>query len=183
MYCEVSKEVVCKETWSKQWTGWEIYGSSATMSSTDSNFEEKLGVIISRHAWGRWWQTLEDVQIEVDLPEGTRAKQLKVDIRPSFIELRLQDKDVFKGPLFGIVHADESTWTIEQSNVLRIILPKANYSPTSIFIWKSLLKEEFPLDESNLQKTLQKLELERLKVENPAYDFSKFKQIIGGKVN
>ncbi|WAQ98832.1 NUDC2-like protein [Mya arenaria] len=48
-----------------------------------SHFDETSGVIVCGTEWGRWWQTLEEVHVEVDLPEGTKASMLRWELSMS----------------------------------------------------------------------------------------------------
>lgn len=46
-----------------------------------SHFDEKAGIVPCRTDFGRWYQNVSDVTVEVDLPPGTRAKDVIVLIR------------------------------------------------------------------------------------------------------
>ena len=39
------------------------------------SFEDRAGVVASSTTWGRWWQSMDDVQIEVVVPEGMFIRQ------------------------------------------------------------------------------------------------------------
>ena len=41
-----------------------------------SNFDER-SVVPSSTPWGSWYQTIEEVVIEVDIPLGTRSRDIK----------------------------------------------------------------------------------------------------------
>jgi hypothetical protein len=43
-----------------------------------SHFDEKSGVVACQTPWGRWWQTVHEVHLEVKLPEITKAKQIGI---------------------------------------------------------------------------------------------------------
>lgn len=47
-----------------------------------SNFDERSGVAACVTEWGRWYQTMDEVYVEVNLKEGTSGKQVKVNISP-----------------------------------------------------------------------------------------------------
>lgn len=46
--------------------------------------------------WGSWYQTMEEVFIEVDVPRGTSAKEVKCHLGPRDIELHVKGKEMFK---------------------------------------------------------------------------------------
>lgn len=68
------------------------------------HFDERSGVVKSRTPWGTWAQTIEEVFIEVDVPQGTRGKDVKCDIKAKSISCAVQGKEIFKvGGLFALL--------------------------------------------------------------------------------
>ena len=61
-----------------------------------SHFDEKSGVIAAPTAWGRWYQTASEVVIEVEVEEGTRGKDVDIEIKPSRISCFVRNKEIFK---------------------------------------------------------------------------------------
>lgn len=61
-----------------------------------SFFDEKRGVVPAKTDWGSWWQTVQEVHIKVQLPEGTTAKQIKVNVKPKHIQCVIQGKIIFE---------------------------------------------------------------------------------------
>ena len=61
-----------------------------------SHFDEKSGIIFASTTWGRWYQTIAEVIIEVDVENGTRGKDVKIDIKPSRISCVVHNKEIFK---------------------------------------------------------------------------------------
>ena len=62
----------------------------------NSHFDEKSGVIESLTPWGRWYQTLLEVVIEVQVEKGTRGKEVAVEIKPSYIYCSVRQKKLFE---------------------------------------------------------------------------------------
>ena len=60
------------------------------------HFDEKSGIIFASTTWGRWYQTIAEVIIEVDVENGTRGKDVKIDIKPSRISCVVHNKEIFK---------------------------------------------------------------------------------------
>uniref|UniRef100_A0A1X7SFB9 CS domain-containing protein n=1 Tax=Amphimedon queenslandica TaxID=400682 RepID=A0A1X7SFB9_AMPQE len=53
--------------------------------------------------------TIDGVFIEVNVKEGTRSKDIKVNITPK-LSLRVSGEPLFEGKLAGNIVADESVW-------------------------------------------------------------------------
>eukprot|EP00056_Hartaetosiga_gracilis_P016651 m.5586 g.5586 ORF g.5586 m.5586 type:complete len:152 (-) comp4413_c0_seq1:98-553(-) len=134
------------------------------------SFEEKSGVVESPTEWGTWSQTLEEVTICVNVPEGTRTKELKIDINPSALSVKLKDQPIMDGLLFATIVEDNSCWTLEDRKLVRIYLSKSNKEAGAT--WHSLLKDKYFLHGSELDETQKKMTLERYQTENPGFDFS-----------
>ncbi|KAK7138289.1 hypothetical protein R3I94_013801 [Phoxinus phoxinus] len=134
------------------------------------HFEERSGVIPCKTAWGSWYQTMEEVFIEVNVPPGTSAKEIKCNIGSKQIELRVKDQQIFKGKLFGSTVSDEATWTLEDKKIIQIVLMKTNREAGNC--WQSLLEGEFAADPWVQDQMQRKLTLERFQRENPGFDFS-----------
>ena len=60
-----------------------------------ANFDEKSGVIPCNTPWGNWWQTIEDIFIEVLVTEGTKSGEISIDIKPKSIKVVVKGKEVF----------------------------------------------------------------------------------------
>ena len=57
-----------------------------------SHFDERSGVVYCKTGWGQWGQTIEEVFIEVDVAEGTKARDIHCDIKPKSISLAVSNK-------------------------------------------------------------------------------------------
>ena len=69
--------------------------TTTTMPESNSHFDEKSGVVVCATPWGRWNQNVAEVNIEVDLEPGTRAKDLTVTIKPSQLSCSIKQKEIF----------------------------------------------------------------------------------------
>ena len=61
-----------------------------------SHFDERSGTVPCKTPWGTWTQTVEEVFIEVDVPEGTKGKDIVCNIHPNNISLSVSGKEIFK---------------------------------------------------------------------------------------
>ncbi|KAK4308201.1 hypothetical protein Pmani_020089 [Petrolisthes manimaculis] len=137
----------------------------------ETNFDERSGFVPCQTPWGRWWQTVAEVHVEVDVPPGTRAKFIQVSVKPSHIRAVVLDKVIFEGPLFAVVRADEAMWTLEDKKTIHLVMTKADACSKET-AWESLLKDDFLADPWTFHEMRKKLDLERFQIENPGFDFS-----------
>ncbi|XP_060564958.1 nudC domain-containing protein 2-like [Ruditapes philippinarum] len=77
-----------------------------------SNFDETSEVAACTTVWGRWYQTMDEVYVEVNLEEGTIGKQVKVNIMPKRLHVSVKGETVIEGDLTATVKSDDSVWTI-----------------------------------------------------------------------
>ena len=61
-----------------------------------SHFDEKSGLVYSITPWGQWAQTIEEVFVEVNVPEGTRSRDVKCDIKAQYMSLAVHNKEIIK---------------------------------------------------------------------------------------
>ena len=108
-----------------------------------THFDETAGAIPCPTPWGHWYQTVEEVYVLVDLPTGTKAKQLDVKIRPESVSVSLDKCVIFTGKWSRKVAAEDSVWTLEDGRLLRIQLSKVISDPTNPdCCWPGLLEDQ-----------------------------------------
>lgn len=63
-----------------------------------TNFDEKSGIVPCETEFGRWWQTLEEVFIEIVLKDGplSSSKDVRCEITNSEIKCSVKDKPVLQ---------------------------------------------------------------------------------------
>lgn len=71
-----------------------------------SDFDEKSGIVACETEWGRWWQTMDDVTVEIHVLLGTKAKDIKCTIRPTWISISVSGSLVFEVIPCGL----KNTW-------------------------------------------------------------------------
>ena len=60
-----------------------------------------------------WKQQLADVDIEVPIPKGTRAKQLNVVLQKKKLSVGLKGEEpIMSGELCKEIKVEDSTWTV-----------------------------------------------------------------------
>ncbi|XP_040298092.1 nudC domain-containing protein 2 isoform X2 [Bufo bufo] len=78
--------------------------------------------------------------------------------------------EISAGRLYDSTISDESTWTLEDKKLIRIVLTKSNRDAGNC--WPSLLEGEYSADPWVQEEMQKKLTLERFQRENPGFDFS-----------
>lgn len=69
-----------------------------------------------------WRQTLSDVDVTVPVPQGTRSRDLVVDIKRSSLKVGLKGKEpILSGALCKDIKTDDSTWTLGRCCVRSLI--------------------------------------------------------------
>lgn len=77
-----------------------------------SNFDEKSGFIAIKTSWGRWWQTVYEIHIEIELPPNTRGKNCAVKITPTSIECIVNGTVLLKVIIYLLIFLkSKSTYT------------------------------------------------------------------------
>ncbi|XP_026808076.1 LOW QUALITY PROTEIN: nudC domain-containing protein 2-like [Rhopalosiphum maidis] len=139
-----------------------------------SHFDEKSGIVPCNTEWGRWWQTVDELHIEVTLPVNTKSKDVKVNVTNSSITCQILGKTLFSGNLFGKVRSDDTLWTLEDNGtLLNIVLTKADFSEKEI-VWEAIMKDgSFKADPLTYIEMSKKMDLEKLQIKYPGMDFSK----------
>ena len=76
--------------------GCGLYGARSEKKQM-SHFDERSGVVYCKTGWGQWGQTIEEVFIEVDVAEGTKARDIQCNIKPKSISLTVSNKVLIQG--------------------------------------------------------------------------------------
>nr|ACG26407.1 nudC domain-containing protein 2 [Zea mays] len=104
-----------------------------------------------------WDQTLEEVNMYIELPKGVPTKLFHCNIQASHVEHDLTHP----------VKTDSSFWTIEDGE-MHITLQKREKGKT----WSSPIQGQGILDPYAADQEQKRLMLQRFQEENPGFDFS-----------
>lgn len=77
-----------------------------------SFFDEKSGIVPCNTEWGRWWQTVDELHIEVKLPINTKSKDVKVNVTNSNITCQIFGKTLFSVSFFFVTVIFENIYLI-----------------------------------------------------------------------
>jgi len=63
-----------------------------------SDFDDRSGIVACTTPWGRWWQTIDDVTVEVNVVGACKAKEIQCSITPHSLSLAVRGSTLFKVP-------------------------------------------------------------------------------------
>lgn len=117
-----------------------------------------------------WTQQLSELEIDIPLPEGTRSRDLDVDIQKKTLRVGLKGTEpILNGELYSEVKPEECSWTIDRGTVT-ITLFKIN----TMEWWPKVVTTEPEIDTKKINPDSSKLsDLEgetRAMVEKMMYD-------------
>ncbi|XP_059141086.1 nudC domain-containing protein 2-like [Physella acuta] len=135
-----------------------------------SDFDERSGVIRCKTEWGCWWQTIDEVTIEIHSDTELKSKQIECKTKVKHIQVKINGTIILEGDLYEAVHADDTVWTLEDKRMIRICLSKSHN--TAAHCWPSLLVGKYAADPVIYDQMQRKLTLQRFQYENPGMDFS-----------
>ncbi|KAB1996891.1 hypothetical protein ERO13_A13G224500v2 [Gossypium hirsutum] len=115
-----------------------------------------------------WDQTLEEVNIYINLPPNVHSKQFYCKIQSKHVEVGIKGNPPYLNhDLFSPVKTDSSFWTLED-DIMHITLQKRDKGQT----WSSPILGQGQLDPYATDLEQKRLMLQRFQEENPGFDFS-----------
>ncbi|KAH7297286.1 hypothetical protein KP509_26G063800 [Ceratopteris richardii] len=115
-----------------------------------------------------WDQTLEEVNIYINLPAGVPRKLFSCTIKANHLEVGIKGNPPYLNhDLAGPVKVDSSFWTIED-DVMHIFLNKRDKGQP----WASAIVGQGQLDPYTADQEQRRLMLQRFQEEHPGFDFS-----------
>ncbi|KAI8073230.1 HSP20-like chaperone [Gongronella butleri] len=75
----------------------------------------------------KWKQTLQDVDVVIPVPAGTRGRDLEVVLKKKSIKVALKGQaPILEGELCKEIQVDESTWSLQDQKEVEVHLEKQN---------------------------------------------------------
>ena len=106
-----------------------------------------------------WSQSINEVTVQIPVPQGTTAKQLVVVMKPKHLYVKLvsQDTPLIDGDLQEKVKVEDSFWNIEDKKYLNIVFTKAYEA-----IWKTIIMGDKEIDTKKVDnsKRIEEFDLE-----------------------
>ncbi|KAJ3129599.1 hypothetical protein HK100_008506 [Physocladia obscura] len=103
----------------------------------------------------KWKQTLQEVEVRVNVGKGVRGKDLDIQIKKDSLRVAFKnkkDEPIIDGLLCKSVKLEDSTWTIDNGEVL-INLEKVN----GVEWWKNVIQDHPAIDTTKIQPENSKL--------------------------
>ncbi|KDN42981.1 putative nudC protein [Tilletiaria anomala UBC 951] len=95
----------------------------------------------------KWSQTLESVQLSVQVPEGTKGKELNVVIKKNGLKFGLKGKDaIIDGELPKPIKEEDSMWSLEDNKLVTIHLEKLSKNEW----WPHVLTKDPKIDTTKI---------------------------------
>ncbi|KAG8390415.1 hypothetical protein BUALT_Bualt01G0080900 [Buddleja alternifolia] len=109
------------------------------------------GLDMDNYSWG---QSLQEVNITVPVPPGTKSRFIAVEIKKNHIKVGLKGQPpVLEGELFQPIKVDDCFWSLEDQKSISILLTKQNQMEW----WKYLVKGEPEIDTQKVEPENSKL--------------------------
>ncbi|KAL0299674.1 UNVERIFIED_CONTAM: protein BOBBER 1 [Sesamum radiatum] len=139
---EAVKEVVMEENGS---------GSKAEEEKGARAPNKANGLDMDKYSWG---QSLQEVNISVPVPPGTKSRFITCEIKKKHLKVGLKGQPpVIDGELYQPVKVDDCFWSLEDQKSISILLTKHNQMEW----WKYLVKGEPEIDTQKVEPENSKL--------------------------
>lgn len=106
-----------------------------------------------------WSQNIQEVTVQIPVPEGTAAKMCVVEIKPKrlLVKLKNQEQPLIDGELQEKVKVEDSFWSIEDRKFINITFEKAYEA-----IWKTVILGDKEIDPKTVDnsKRIEEFDLE-----------------------
>lgn len=109
------------------------------------------GLDLEKYSWG---QSLQEVTINIPVPEGTKSRFVVCDIKKNHLKVGIKGQPpVIDGELFKSIKVDDCFWSIEDQKAISILLTKHNQMEW----WKALVKGDPEIDTQKVEPESSKL--------------------------
>ncbi|TKY55963.1 BOBBER 1 [Spatholobus suberectus] len=101
-----------------------------------------------------WTQTLQEVNVSVAVPTGTKSRFVICEIKKNHLKVGLKGQPpIIDGELYGSVKPDDCYWSIEDQNTISVLLTKHNQMEW----WKCVVKGDPEIDTQKVEPENSKL--------------------------
>ncbi|KAK4431338.1 protein BOBBER 1 [Sesamum alatum] len=109
------------------------------------------GLDMDKYSWG---QSLQEVNISVPVPPGTKSRFIACEIKKNHLKVGLKGQPpVIDGELYQPIKVDDCFWSLEDQKSISILLTKQNQMEW----WKYLVKGEPEIDTQKVEPENSKL--------------------------
>lgn len=101
-----------------------------------------------------WSQTLGDLNVVIEVPRGTKSRDLIVDIKNKKLKVAFKNGEtIVDGDLYNRIVVDDCCWTLEDGTELNIVLQKEN----KMEWWKCVIQGDPEINTQKVQPENSKL--------------------------
>ena len=112
---------------------------------------EGNGLDMENYSWG---QSLQEITINVPVPQGTKSRLVVCDIKNKYLKVGLKGQvPIIDGELFKAVKVDDCIWSLEDEKAISILMSKREQCEW----WKSLLKGDPEINTQKVEPETSKL--------------------------
>ena len=106
-----------------------------------------------------WGQTLEQLDVTVEIEKDIRAKQLDVQIKTNTVRIARKDgsKVYLEGEWFEKIDSEESFWTLETGSTCKNLVMNITKLPNQDKWWDTVIKGDQKIDTSKVNPEPSKL--------------------------
>ncbi|CAH8275111.1 unnamed protein product [Arabidopsis lyrata] len=109
------------------------------------------GLDFEKYSWG---QNLQEVTINIPVPEGTKSRSVTCEIKKNRLKVGLKGQDlIIDGEFFTSVKPDDCFWNIEDQKMISVLLTKQDQMEW----WKYCVKGEPEIDTQKVEPESSKL--------------------------
>ncbi|KAG7545909.1 HSP20-like chaperone [Arabidopsis suecica] len=109
------------------------------------------GLDFEKYSWG---QNLQEVTINIPVPEGTKSRSVTCEIKKNRLKVGLKGQDlIIDGEFFNSVKPDDCFWNIEDQKMISVLLTKQDQMEW----WKYCVKGEPEIDTQKVEPETSKL--------------------------
>ncbi|CAL9201147.1 unnamed protein product [Musa hybrid cultivar] len=101
-----------------------------------------------------WTQTLQEVTVNIPVPQGTRSRFVTCEIKKTHLKVGLKGQPlIIDGDFYQSVKTEDCFWNIEDGNFISLLLTKQNKTNW----WKCMVQGEPEIDLQKVQPESSKL--------------------------
>jgi len=97
-----------------------------------------------------WTQSLEEITVYVEIPHGTRGKDVDCEIHASRMKLAVKGEVLMDGPMDGTVAVDDCMWTLSSDGAASVIIHLEKRKKTW---WSCILEGDDEIDTNLVDST------------------------------
>lgn len=68
-----------------------------------ADFDERSGIVPSKTDWGIWWQTVDEIHIEINVPPGSSSKDISCQIKSNYLKVTVKENQIIEVILMLII--------------------------------------------------------------------------------